>query len=123
VNPKSGSTLPKGAGPYLKALIRARTPKIRQSDLADALQVTRLTVNTMLNGKTSMTPEMAVRVEAVLGVPASMLMEMQAECDLISARGRLEATLSRMKRLADMGDETRPTAQRPQAAGHLTAQT
>jgi addiction module HigA family antidote len=100
--PNCSPAAPTTPGVFLKSLIRSKTPRIRQSDLADALQVSRLTVNMVLNGKSAVTPDMALRLEAVLGISPLQLLEMQAECDLFAARKRISDRLSAMTRLANM---------------------
>jgi len=91
---------PQKPGAFLKALIRAQTPRITQGDLADALQVTRLTVNMVLNGKSAVTTEMALRLERVLGTSPVMLLGMQIEHDLFNTRRKMAGTLSRIEPLA-----------------------
>ena len=53
---------------------------------AKALGVTRATLSTLLNEHTSLSPEMALRLEAALGTSAEMWVEMQAGYDLWQAR-------------------------------------
>jgi addiction module HigA family antidote len=101
-DPNPGPMAPTTPGAFLKSLIKARSPRIRQGDLAEALQVTRLTVNMVLNGKSAVTPDMALRLEAVLGISPLQLLGMQAECDLFAARKRIGERLSAMTRLANM---------------------
>lgn len=91
-------------GEILRQRLKAENVVIRQDDLADALKVTRLTVNQILNGKSAITPEMALRLEAVLGTSPRMWLKLQAEYDLFAARQKLGDKLSQMPRLATLDD-------------------
>ena len=59
--------------------------------LAKALGVARRTLYDLLEGKTGVSAEMAVRLEAVLGPSAEFWLKMQAAHDLWSARAKLKA--------------------------------
>jgi len=91
-------------GEILRRRLKAETVGIRQEDLADALDVTRLTVNQILNGKSAITPDMALRLEVVLGTSPLMWLKLQAEHDLFAARQKLGDRLGRMQRLASLND-------------------
>lgn len=54
--------------------------------LADALGVTRQAASNLLNGKSGVSAEMAIRFEKLFGVSADSLMRMQARHDLSKAR-------------------------------------
>jgi addiction module HigA family antidote len=53
-----------------------------QQDLADRIDTSRVAVNQVLNGKRSVTPLMALKLEAALGIPARRLLEEQVVRDL-----------------------------------------
>ncbi len=55
---------------------------------AAALGVTRATLSTLLNGRASLSPEMAVRIEKAFGVSMETLMRMQNSWDIARARER-----------------------------------
>ncbi len=59
---------------------------IRQA--AEVLGVTRQALSNMLNGRTSLTAEMALRVEKAFGPKMEHLMRMQLNYDLAKARAR-----------------------------------
>jgi addiction module HigA family antidote len=53
-----------------------------QQDLADRIQTSRVAVNQVLNGRRSITPLMALKLEAAVGLPARELLEAQLIRDL-----------------------------------------
>lgn len=59
---------------------------VNQDELAEALDVSRLSVNQLYNDRRGITPDMALRLEKVFGIEASSWMAMQAENDLECAR-------------------------------------
>lgn len=102
--PADRVTAPPMPGEILRRRLKAETVGIRQDDLAEALKVTRLTVNQILNGKSAITPDMALRLEAVLGTSPRMWLKLQAEYDLYAARRKLGEKLDQMPRLASLKD-------------------
>lgn len=56
------------------------------SKAVEILGVSRPNFNHMLNGKRSLTPDMALRIEKAFGVSSELLMSMQARHDLAQAR-------------------------------------
>jgi antitoxin HigA-1 len=61
------------------------------SQAAKVLGVTRQALSNMLNGRTSLTTEMALRVEKAFGPKMEHLMRMQLNYDLIQARARADS--------------------------------
>src|SRR4051812_20886186 len=59
---------------------------LTQDQLADALRVSRLTVNQLVNDRRSITADMAVRLEKLTGVSASHWLTLQQNYDLWQAR-------------------------------------
>lgn len=55
---------------------------------AQILGVRRATLSDLLNGKTSLSPEMALRIEKAFGVGMDMLLRMQAWHDVSRMRAR-----------------------------------
>ena len=55
---------------------------------AEILGVRRATLSDLLNGKTSLSPEMALRIEKAFGVGMDMLLRMQAWHDASRMRAR-----------------------------------
>jgi addiction module HigA family antidote len=62
--------------------------KINVTDGAKALGVTRATVSRLLNGKASVSPEMAVRLEKALGSSAGFWLRLQLNYDLAQIHAR-----------------------------------
>jgi addiction module HigA family antidote len=58
------------------------------SDAADVLNVRRATLSNLVNGKTSLSPEMALRIEKAFGVNMETLLNMQAWHDAHAMRQR-----------------------------------
>lgn len=73
--------------------------KITQQELADALGVSRFSVNQVLNGRRAVTPEMALRLGKVLDTSPDLWLRLQAQFDLFCARQRLETELDAMPEL------------------------
>lgn len=55
---------------------------------AGALGVTRAALSTFLNERSSLSPEMALRIEKAFGVNMDTLMRMQSSYDIVQARKR-----------------------------------
>ncbi len=55
---------------------------------AEALGVTRAALSTLLNGRSSLSPEMGLRIEKAFGVSMETLMRMQNSYDIAQARKR-----------------------------------
>ena len=64
--------------------------KINVTDGAKALGVTRATLSRLLNGKASVSPEMAVRLEKALGSSAGFWLRLQLNYDLAQIHARSE---------------------------------
>ncbi|MHB8249902.1 MAG: HigA family addiction module antitoxin [Acidithiobacillus sp.] len=58
------------------------------TDAAKALNVTRQALSALLNGRSGVSADMALRLEAALGVEAGFWLRMQVACDLWEARQR-----------------------------------
>jgi addiction module HigA family antidote len=72
---------------------------IKQDKLADALGVSRFTINQVLNGRRGVSPEMALRLAHVLDTSAEMWLNLQATVDLHDARRRVGAEIQSLPRL------------------------
>jgi addiction module HigA family antidote len=72
---------------------------LTQDHLADALRVSRLTVNQLVNEKRSITPDMAVRLEKLTGISASHWLTLQQNYDLWWARHEGAAEHQKVQRL------------------------
>lgn len=67
------------------------------TDAAKALRVTRQALNSLVNGKSGVSPEMAVRLEKAFGSTAEMWLRLQAAYDLAEVKKR--ADLNKVKRV------------------------
>lgn len=73
------------AGEWLKSeIVEAHGVSINA--LAEALGVSRQTVSSVLNGRQTLTADMAIRFEKAFGVKAETLMRMQSRYELAKAR-------------------------------------
>ena len=59
---------------------------LTQSDAAAHLGVTRVALSNLLNAKSALSPEMAIRFEKAFGVSAKTLLRMQSAHDLARAQ-------------------------------------
>jgi addiction module HigA family antidote len=83
---------PQQPGVFLRdRVLRKPGAKITQEALADALDVSRFTVNQIINGHRAITADMAVRLAHVLGTSADLWLDMQKRVDLFEAHRKLEA--------------------------------
>ncbi|WP_240653098.1 HigA family addiction module antitoxin [Sphingomonas crocodyli] len=74
---------------------------VTQQGLADALDVSRLTVSELLNNKRTITPVMALRLARVLGTDADFWLNLQMAWDLHTAErehGKAIAMLTPLRR-------------------------
>lgn len=75
--------------------------KMTKPALAAALGVSRQTLHEIMTLKRSVSPEMAIRLEAVLGSTAQTWLAMQAERDLWEARQKVDiADLKKLRPVA-----------------------
>lgn len=58
------------------------------TDAAKVLRVTRPALSNMLNGRASLSPEMALRIEKAFGLKMETLLRMQLACDVARTRRR-----------------------------------
>ena len=70
---------------------------LTQSDAAERLGVTRVALSNLLNGKSALSPEMAIRFEKAFGVSAKTLLRMQSAHDL--ARAQSAAKTIKVKKI------------------------
>lgn len=86
---------PVSPGKYLRDQIVSRM-QLSQQELADALGVSRFTVNQLLNGRRGISAEMAVRLSHVFDTSAELWLGLQNQFDLFEARGKLAGDLKAM---------------------------
>ena len=73
--------------PHPGEVLREYLPENMQvTEAAQKLGVSRVTLSRVLNGRASISADMALRLEAALGTSASMWLGMQADYDLWQAR-------------------------------------
>jgi addiction module HigA family antidote len=68
---------------------------ISQTDLAEALGVSRRRVNELINGKRAITPDTAVRLAMFFGNEAAFWMHLQVAWDMHSAVREVRAAIAR----------------------------
>jgi addiction module HigA family antidote len=87
--------------------------EVTVTDAAKHLGVTRQTLNNLINNDTtSVSPEMAVRLEVVFGSTADNWLRMQAKYDAIKIRKRKSEITKGMKRFTPSvakSEQSRPT--------------
>jgi addiction module HigA family antidote len=93
-----GDFPPPSPGSVLKARVVGGLG-ISQAALAEALGVSRFTVNQVLGGRRAVTPEMALRLGHVLDTSPELWLRLQAQVDLYEARRTLGADLAKLPRL------------------------
>jgi addiction module HigA family antidote len=69
---------------------------ISQDALAKAMDVSRLTVNELINGKRTVTAEMALRLARVLRTSPDLWLDLQRAVDLFKAEQALAPKLEKM---------------------------
>ncbi len=70
--------------------------EISQDALAKALDVSRFSVNQIINEKRAVTPEMALRLARVISTTPEFWLKLQREVDLYSVRMKIGAKLERL---------------------------
>lgn len=70
--------------------------RITQDALADAMGVSRLTINQLINDKRTVTAEMALRLARVLRTAPEFWLDLQRQVDLFEARKSLASELEKM---------------------------
>lgn len=73
------------AGVWLKEAVII-PEKVRIGELAKNLDISRQTLSAILNGRLSLPPYLAVRMETVLGISANTLMRMQGIYEMVQAQ-------------------------------------
>ena len=89
---------PSHPGRLIKADLDAL--KLSVADGASALGVSRAQLNRVVNGSSAVLPEMALRLEAVIGGSADVWLRMQAAFDLAAMRNSEANPASKLKRIS-----------------------
>jgi len=93
---------PQKPGTFLRdRILRKPGSKITQEALADALNVSRFTVNQIINGHRAVTADMAVRLPHVLGTSPDLWLDMQRRVDLYDAHRKLAEDAPRLVALRE----------------------
>jgi addiction module HigA family antidote len=71
--------------------------KITQDEFADAIRMSRLTVNQLINGKRSITAETALRLARATSTKPNFWLDLQRNVDLYEARTKLGNSLLDVK--------------------------
>lgn len=96
---------PQSPGAFLRdRVLHKPGARITQEELAEALDVSRFTVNQIINGHRAITADMAVRLAHVLGTSADLWLDMQKRVDLFEARRKLTVEAPTLKRLRESED-------------------
>ena len=72
---------------------------ITQSALAKAIGISPPRLNMILHGKLPITPEIALRLEKVLGISSEYLIQLRSDFDLFAAKHKLRAELDELQQL------------------------
>jgi antitoxin HigA-1 len=70
--------------------------RITQDQLAEAMAVSRISVNQIINGRRAITAEMALRLARVTSTTPEFWLNLQREVDLYNARRNLDPMLARL---------------------------
>jgi addiction module HigA family antidote len=87
---------PVSPGKILRDYILAED-KITQDILADAMGVSRFSVNQIVNGRRSITAEMALRLSRVMSTTPDFWLDLQRAVDLYEARLKIGSEVERLK--------------------------
>lgn len=83
-------------GELIKDELAARNMK--PSDLSRLTGIQLFTLNDVIKGKRSLTSDMALLLEKALGIPASLFLDIQTQCEIDSAKQN-ERVMLQTKRL------------------------
>ena len=72
--------------------------KLKIGEVADLLQVSRLTVSKIVNEKSGITPNIALRIQTVFGGSADMWTRMQNKYDMALAKKEFNRSSLKLKR-------------------------
>lgn len=87
---------PVGPGDFLREQFLVGL-KLTQEQLADSMQVSRLSVNQIVNGRRAVTAEMALRLARVTSTTPDLWLNLQQDVDIHEAQQKLSASLSQLK--------------------------
>jgi antitoxin HigA-1 len=96
---------PSNPGDFIREYLTDEELNLNQGDLAKRLGVSRVNLNAIVNGKRAVTPEMAMRLERVLGVSMQTWLNLQAAVEIYDALHSPKA-----KQIAKLKPLRRPAA-------------
>jgi len=96
---------PSTPGDFIREYLDDECLGLNQGDLAKRLGVSRANLNAIVNGKRAVTPEMAMRLERVLGVSMQTWLNLQAALEIYDALHS-----PRAKQIAKLKPVRRPAA-------------
>ena len=103
-------------GPFIRAQVLDRLA-LSVTEAAEAVGITRAAFSAFVNGRASLSAEMALRIEKAFAVPMDQLMHMQCDYDITQARAReAEITVARFMPAANSTIERRGTARGQRAS-------
>jgi len=96
---------PSAPGDFIREYLTDKELDLNQGDLAMRLGVSRANLNAIVNGRRAVTPEMAMRLERVLGVSMQTWLNLQAAVEIYDALHSPKA-----KQIAKLKPLRRPAA-------------
>lgn len=86
--------------PHPGEVLREWLGELTVTQVAQQLQVSRVTLSRLLNGNAGMSADMALRLEAALGTSPEMWMSMQSAYDLWQARQKSRPAVRLLRQAA-----------------------
>ncbi len=78
-------------GIVFKSLVIEEDKDLNISKVADMLGITRVALSRVVNGKASLTPDLAARIEKVFNISSALMLKIQASYDSQKATKKLES--------------------------------
>ncbi|WP_191092702.1 MULTISPECIES: HigA family addiction module antitoxin [Cysteiniphilum] len=78
-------------GLVFKSLVIDEDKDLNISKVADMLGITRVALSRVVNGKASLTPDLAARIEKVFNISSALMLKIQASYDSQKATKKLES--------------------------------
>lgn len=89
---------PSTPGEFIREYLTDEELNLNQGELAKRLDISRANLNAIVNGKRAVTPEMAMRLERVLGVSMRTWLNLQAAVEIYDAQHSTKAKqIARLK--------------------------
>lgn len=84
---EAAQTRPGHPGPYIRTQVLDRLG-LSVIDTTEAVGITRAAFSAFLNGRASLSADMALRIEKAFGISMAQLMHMQCDFDIAQAKAR-----------------------------------